>query len=84
MSENFVVLVAVIGTAVCGVVGVWNNWIGHNPSLPYSSRAPILKFYGYPLWNCLALLSGGLLQQKSWREEHNRKLAAEGLHGYIC
>lgn len=68
---------------IVGLVGIWNNWIGHNPNMSYSSVAPFWKFYGYPIWNVVAFFSFGLLKYKSWKNEHNEMLRKEGLDCYV-
>ena len=69
MEESTVMMIALGVLCIIGVVGVWNNSIGHNVYLPYSSRAPFLKFYGYPIWNIIVFLSFGLFPTNTpWRK----------------
>jgi hypothetical protein len=82
MTEKTFMILAMLMLCACGAVGIWNNWIGHNPNLPYSSRAPIHKFFGYLLWNMIAFFLFGHLKMKSWRMEHNEQLEREGLGCY--
>jgi hypothetical protein len=73
MNEHTVLIVVLAMITIFGFVGIWNNWIGHDPKAPYSSRAPFHKFYGYPIWNMIAFFSLGLMPYKSWEDEYNKK-----------
>lgn len=83
MTEQDIMIAAGIALFICMLVGIWNNWIGSNPNMPYSSVPSFWKFYGYPLWNIVAFFSFGYMKYKSNREEFNEKLRKEGLSCYV-
>lgn len=82
MAEKIGMELALLIIIICGFVGIWNNSIGSNPYMPYSSRPSFWKFYLYPACNFFAFFSFGRIKYKSHREEFNEKLRKEGLRYY--
>jgi hypothetical protein len=76
MDEKFVIISALCFICVVGFLGIWNNFLGYDPRAIYSSRAPLHKFYGYPIWNIVAFFSFGRMRYKSWKKEYaiNRQI----------